>query len=64
MDPTERLAVVTRIMQEGLEKLAEAEQKRISAAELAQMQTIHERQVREEQEKLIGYLVTYGRKVE
>jgi hypothetical protein len=63
MDPRESRAEVTQILNKAYEQLAEAEEKRITKAELEQQQAIYERQVREEQERLISYLVNFGREV-
>jgi hypothetical protein len=56
-------AGVTAISNKALADLAEKESRRVSKAELEQMQAIYDRQVQQEQENLISFLVTHGREV-
>jgi hypothetical protein len=62
--PEQQRAAVTGILNDALQQLAEREAKRVTKAELEQMQAIYERQARAEHENLIRFLVTHGQEVE
>jgi len=61
--PEQHRAGMTAIINKGLADLAEKESKRVSKAELMQMQAIYERQAQQEHQDLVNFLINYGTEV-